>query len=116
MALILLFWRRKVVAPGYLGDVPIAYIVLRDGVLLFLATCGQFCSHPTEHALISWPCRNHCGGHGICHEESSSYIYDPVSIHVNEITSPIDLLLQRTKCDAIHRRWSSFRYAILLAF
>jgi hypothetical protein len=42
MALFLLFWRRKVVAPGYLGDVPIAYIVLRDGILLFVATCGQF--------------------------------------------------------------------------
>jgi len=92
MALFLLFWRRKVVAPGYLGDVPIAYIVLRDGILLFLATCGQFRSYPTEHALTSWPCRNHCDSHGVFDEGSSSHIYDPVSVHVNEITSPIDLL------------------------
>jgi len=37
--LFVLFWRRKVVAPGSLEDVPVAYIVLRDGTLLFLATC-----------------------------------------------------------------------------
>ncbi|KIM39392.1 hypothetical protein M413DRAFT_198673 [Hebeloma cylindrosporum] len=40
IALSLLFWRRKVVAPGYLEAVPVAYVVLRDGFLLFFATCG----------------------------------------------------------------------------
>lgn len=93
MSLISLFWRRKVIAPGYLEDVPIAYIVLRDGILLFIATCGQFRSHPTEHALTSLPYRNHSDRGGVCHEESSSYIYDPVSVHVNDFTYPIDPLL-----------------------
>jgi len=79
VALCLLFWRRKVVAPGYLEDVPIAYIVLRDGIMLLLATCGRFRSHPTDRALILWPCRNHGDFDGVYHQEKPSYIYGPVS-------------------------------------
>ena len=49
--LLVLFRRRRVVAPGPLEDVPVAYIVLRDGSLYFLAVCGKFRSCATEDAL-----------------------------------------------------------------
>jgi hypothetical protein len=61
--------------------------VLRDGTLLFLATCGQFRSHPTEHALTPWPGRNHSDVDGVCYEKNSSHIYDVVRVHINEIIS-----------------------------
>jgi len=49
--LVVLFRRRKVVAPGPLKDVPVAYIVLRDGFLSFLGICGHFRSYLTKQAL-----------------------------------------------------------------
>jgi hypothetical protein len=52
VVLLALLRRRKVVAPGPLADVPVAYIVLRDGSLSFIAMLGQFRSYPTEHAVI----------------------------------------------------------------
>lgn len=49
--LFLLFWRCKVIAPSRasLEAVPVAYIVLRDGVLLFLAFCGMMAISTVYH-------------------------------------------------------------------
>ena len=49
--LFLLFWRRRFIAPGSLEDIPVANVVLRDGVILFIGFCGQFCSYPSKRAL-----------------------------------------------------------------
>ena len=51
ITLFLLFWRHRVIAPNSFEDIPVANVVLRGEVLLFIDFCGQFSSYPTKRAL-----------------------------------------------------------------